>query len=123
MNFMKKDGLTFINSKEDLINYLLKINDTKLMNEVSTILKRLYNSNRKEKEKYKVIMLYIKYRDNKNIETLVCSSLITDTYSFSKQKKIIIECMKNEDYFNEVINECYINYMNKDIHTKKLIDK
>ena len=31
--------------------------------------------------------------------------------------------VENEEYFNEVINECYINYMNKDIHTKKLIDK
>lgn len=123
MNFIKKDGLISIKSKEDLINYLLKIDDSDLMNEVSTILKRLYNSNRKDKEKYQLIMLYIKYRDNKNIETLVCSSLITDTYSFSKQKKVIIECMKNEEYFNEVINECYINYMNKDIHTKKLIDK
>lgn len=123
MNIIKKDGLISIKSKEDLINYLLKIDDSDLMNEVSTILKRLYNSNRKDKEKYQLIMLYIKYRDNKNIETLVCSSLITDTYSFSKQKKVIIECMKNEEYFNEVINECYINYMNKDIHTKKLIDK
>lgn len=123
MNFIKKDGLISIKSKEDLINYLLKIDDSDLMNEVSTILKRLYNSNRKDKEKYQLIMLYIKYRDNKNIETLVCSPLITDTYSFSKQKKVIIECMKNEEYFNEVINECYINYMNKDIHTKKLIDK
>ena len=116
---MKKEALNKLLSytkSRKIIRLVFLYNNQDILEKLINIYEKLYNSNRTDSEKSELVLLYIKNRKRKNIEYLVCSSIILNTYSFNMQKQKIKEYLSNEESYEKIINECYIKTMSENIN-------
>ncbi len=83
----------------------------KHFSEIIYLVQRMNNSNRTIEEKVELINIYLKHINKKYIKNLICSSMVLNTCTFKEQKEDIKKYVKNEKYYEEIINKCYIRSM------------